>query len=141
MSGLDPHSQFFDRKSFKEFREGTTGKFVGVGIEITQEDGLIRAFRTIGEVSASTGVAPHVLRYWETQFPLLKPMKRPDGRRYYRPDDVALVRRIHHLLADEGDLIREHMITHVVPYDDAPGFLRHLVKDRPEFLQIVFAHE
>ena len=46
-----------------------------------------------------------------------------------------------HLLADEGDLIREHMITHVVPYDDAPGFLRHLVQDRPEFLQIVFAHE
>ena len=45
------------------------------------------------------------------------------------------------LLADEGDLIRDHMITHVVPYDEAPGFLRHLVNDRPEFLQIVFAHE
>ena len=42
VSGLDPHSQYFDKKSFKEFREGTTGRFVGVGIEITQEDGLIR---------------------------------------------------------------------------------------------------
>lgn len=42
VSGLDPHSQFFDRKSFKEFREGTTGKFVGVGIEIGMEDGLVK---------------------------------------------------------------------------------------------------
>ena len=56
-------------------------------------------------------------------------------------DQRRLAQETLHLLADEGDLIREHMITHVVPYDDAPGFLRHLVKDRPEFLQIVFAHE
>ncbi len=42
VSSLDPHSQYFDKKSFKEFREGTSGKFVGVGIEITQEDGLIK---------------------------------------------------------------------------------------------------
>jgi len=42
VAGLDPHSQYFDKKSFKEFREGTSGRFVGVGIEITQEDGLIR---------------------------------------------------------------------------------------------------
>ena len=42
VSGLDPHSQFFDKKSFKEFREGTTGKFVGVGIEIRMEDGLVK---------------------------------------------------------------------------------------------------
>ena len=42
VSSLDPHSQYFDKKSFKEFREGTTGRFVGVGIEITQEDGLIK---------------------------------------------------------------------------------------------------
>ena len=56
-------------------------------------------------------------------------------------DQRRLAQETLHLLADEGDLIREHMITHVVPYDDAPGFLRHLVQDRPEFLQIVFAHE
>ena len=42
VAGLDPHSQYFDKKSYKEFREGTTGRFVGVGIEITQEDGLIK---------------------------------------------------------------------------------------------------
>ena len=42
VSGLDPHSQFFDKKTFKEFREGTTGKFVGVGIEIGMEDGLVK---------------------------------------------------------------------------------------------------
>ncbi|MBS0428465.1 MAG: peptidase S41, partial [Proteobacteria bacterium] len=42
VSGLDPHSQYFDKKSFKEFREGTSGRFVGVGIEISQEDGLVK---------------------------------------------------------------------------------------------------
>src|SRR5262245_63215643 len=42
VSGLDPHSQYFDKKSFKEFREGTTGKFVGIGIEIAMEDGLVK---------------------------------------------------------------------------------------------------
>ena len=47
VSSLDPHSQYFDKKSFKEFREGTTGRFVGVGIEITQEDGLIRVVSPI----------------------------------------------------------------------------------------------
>ncbi|HMN58162.1 MAG TPA: S41 family peptidase, partial [Ottowia sp.] len=47
VSGLDPHSQYFDKKSFKEFREGTTGRFVGVGIEITQEDGLVKVVSPI----------------------------------------------------------------------------------------------
>ncbi|HMN20273.1 MAG TPA: S41 family peptidase [Ottowia sp.] len=47
VAGLDPHSQYFDKKSFKEFREGTTGRFVGVGIEITQEDGLIKVVSPI----------------------------------------------------------------------------------------------
>jgi carboxyl-terminal processing protease len=47
VSSLDPHSQYFDKKSFKEFREGTTGRFVGVGIEITQEDGLIKVVSPI----------------------------------------------------------------------------------------------
>ena len=53
------------------------------------------AFRTIGEVSDEIGVPQHVLRYWETRFPELKPITRAGNRRYYRPDDVALVRRIH----------------------------------------------
>jgi len=47
VSGLDPHSQYFDKKSFKEFREGTSGRFVGVGIEITQEDGLVKVVSPI----------------------------------------------------------------------------------------------
>ena len=47
VSSLDPHSQYFDKKSFKEFREGTTGRFVGVGIEITMEDGLVKVVSPI----------------------------------------------------------------------------------------------
>lgn len=49
------------------------------------------AFRTIAEVAEELGVATHVLRFWETKFPQIKPMKRSGGRRYYRPDDVKLV--------------------------------------------------
>lgn len=64
------------------------------------------AFRSIGEVARLLGVAPHVLRYWETQFPLLKPMKRPDGRRYYRPDDVRLAAGLCTVLRDDGLTIR-----------------------------------
>jgi DNA-binding transcriptional MerR regulator len=60
------------------------------------------AFRTIGELSAELGVAQHILRYWETKFPQLKPLQRAGNRRYYRADDVALARRINRLLNDEG---------------------------------------
>ena len=64
------------------------------------------AFRTIGELSAELGVAQHILRYWETKFPQLKPLQRAGNRRYYRPPDVALARRIHRLLAHEGYTVR-----------------------------------
>lgn len=64
------------------------------------------AFRTIGEVSDELGVAQHVLRYWETRFPQLRPLQRAGNRRYYRPADVALVRRINRLLNEEGYTIR-----------------------------------
>ncbi|WP_313136798.1 MerR family transcriptional regulator [Paracoccus jeotgali] len=64
------------------------------------------AFRSIGEVSQLVGVAPHVLRYWETQFPLLSPVKRRDGRRYYRPDDVRLAAGLCEILREEGMSIR-----------------------------------
>jgi DNA-binding transcriptional MerR regulator len=60
------------------------------------------ALRTIGEVSDALGIKPHVLRYWEAQFPLLKPLKRSGGRRYYRPTDVALVETIDRLVNREG---------------------------------------
>lgn len=60
------------------------------------------ALRTIGEVAKATGIKPHVLRYWEQQFPMLKPLTRSGGRRYYRPDDVELVERIDRLVNREG---------------------------------------
>lgn len=59
------------------------------------------AFRTIAEVAEELGVATHVLRFWETKFPQIKPMKRSGGRRYYRPDDVELVRRIRDFLYEK----------------------------------------
>ncbi|WP_019515442.1 MerR family transcriptional regulator [Sphingomonas sp. Mn802worker] len=64
------------------------------------------AFRTIGEVTQLTGVAPHILRYWEGRFPQLKPVTRAGNRRYYRPADVALVQRIDRLLNREGYTVR-----------------------------------
>jgi DNA-binding transcriptional MerR regulator len=64
------------------------------------------AFRTIGELSADLGVPQHILRYWETRFSQLKPLQRAGNRRYYRPDDVALAKRIHRLLNQEGYTIR-----------------------------------
>lgn len=64
------------------------------------------AFKTIGELSQDLGVAQHILRYWETRFPQLKPMQRAGNRRYYRPADVELVRKIHHLLNDRGYTVR-----------------------------------
>ena len=64
------------------------------------------AFRTIGELSAELGLPQHILRYWETRFPQLKPLQRAGNRRYYRPDDVALARRIDRLLNQEGYTIR-----------------------------------
>ena len=64
------------------------------------------AFKTIGELSAELGVAQHILRYWETKFPQLKPLQRAGNRRYYRPDDVDLARRINRLLNEEGYTVR-----------------------------------
>jgi DNA-binding transcriptional MerR regulator len=64
------------------------------------------AFRTIGELAADLGVPQHILRYWETRFPQLRPLQRAGNRRYYRPDDVALAKRIHRLLNQEGYTIR-----------------------------------
>ncbi|SDD69136.1 MerR HTH family regulatory protein [Paracoccus isoporae] len=64
------------------------------------------AFRSIGEVSQLVGVAPHVLRYWESQFPLFSPVKRRDGRRYYRPDDIRMAAGLCALLREDGMSIR-----------------------------------
>jgi DNA-binding transcriptional MerR regulator len=64
------------------------------------------AFRTISEVAEDLDLPQHVLRFWETRFREIKPLKRGGGRRYYRPDDVELLRGIKHLLYDEGYTIR-----------------------------------
>jgi DNA-binding transcriptional MerR regulator len=64
------------------------------------------AFRTISEVADDLDIPQHVLRFWETRFAQIKPMKRSGGRRYYRPDDVDLLRGIRHLLYSEGYTIR-----------------------------------
>lgn len=65
-----------------------------------------QAFRSIGEVARLVGVATHVLRYWETQFPALAPVRRPDGRRYYRPDDLLLAAGLCEVMREEGLTIR-----------------------------------
>ncbi len=64
------------------------------------------AFRTIGEMAEALGVRTHILRYWEEQFPMLKPLTRAGGRRLYRPDDVALLHMINRLLYSEGYTIK-----------------------------------
>jgi DNA-binding transcriptional MerR regulator len=64
------------------------------------------ALLTIGELSQELGVAQHILRYWETRFPQLRPMQRAGNRRYYRPADVDLARRINRLLNQEGYTVR-----------------------------------
>lgn len=78
------------------------------------------AFRTISEVAAELGVPKHVLRFWEAKFPQIRPMKRGGGRRYYRPEDLELLRGIRHLLHAEGytikgvqKILREHGIDQV----------------------------
>jgi DNA-binding transcriptional MerR regulator len=80
------------------------------------------AFRTISEVSDDLQIPQHVLRFWETKFPQLKPLKRGGGRRYYRPEDIALLRRISDLLYTQGytikgvqRLLREGGLAEAVP--------------------------
>lgn len=64
------------------------------------------ALRTIGEVAKALGIRQHVLRYWEDQFPMLRPLQRNGGRRYYRPEDVQLVQAIDRLVHQEGYTLR-----------------------------------
>ncbi len=64
------------------------------------------AFRTISEVADELKVEQHVLRFWESKFSQIKPLKRGGGRRYYRPEDIELLKNIHHLLYSEGYTIK-----------------------------------
>lgn len=79
------------------------------------------AFRTISEVADGIGIPQHVLRFWESKFSQIKPMKRGGGRRYYRPEDVEVIEAIRRLLHDDGytikgaqKLLREHGVKAVV---------------------------
>jgi DNA-binding transcriptional MerR regulator len=65
------------------------------------------AFRTISEASDEIGVAQHVLRFWETRFPFIRPMRRAGGRRFYRPRDIVAMKTLRRLLHDEGMSISE----------------------------------
>lgn len=64
------------------------------------------AFRTISEAAEELGVPQHVLRFWETKFSFIRPMKRAGGRRFYRPQDIAVLRGVRALLHDEGYTIK-----------------------------------
>lgn len=64
------------------------------------------AFKTISEAAEELGVEQHVLRFWETKFPQIKPLKRRGGRRYYRPEDMEVLHRIRHLLYQQGFTIK-----------------------------------
>lgn len=81
------------------------------------------AFRTISEVADLLETPSHVLRFWETRFPQIRPVKRAGGRRYYRPSDIALLQGIKRLLHDEGmtirgvqKMLREHGVRHVAAF-------------------------
>ena len=80
------------------------------------------AFKTIGELSVELGVAQHILRYWETKFPQLKPLQRAGNRRYYRPGDVELAQRINRLLNQEGYTVRgvQKLLRTGRPVEEAP---------------------
>ena len=77
-----------------------------VGREGARSHKSAAAFRTISEVATDLDVAQHVLRFWESKFPQVRPLKRGGGRRYYRPEDVDLLRQIRSLLYDEGYTIK-----------------------------------
>ncbi len=82
------------------------------------------AFRTISEAASEVGVAQHVLRFWETKFSFIRPMKRAGGRRFYRPQDLAVLRGVRRLLHEEGYTIlgvqrlhREHGVSRLLTAD------------------------
>lgn len=86
------------------------------------------AFRTISEVAAELNVPQHVLRFWESKFSQVRPLKRGGGRRYYRPEDVVLLKRIRGLLYDDGltikgvqKLFRDHGVKTIVDGESGPA--------------------
>src|SRR3989337_1156417 len=114
----------FERSGYRSRQENASEKNPPTGSG--HLDKAPDAFRTISEVAADLDIPQHVLRFWETRFTQIKPMKRSGGRRYYRPDDVDLRRGIRRLLYGEGYTIRgvqrilkEHGIASVQRLADA----------------------
>ena len=124
----------------------------------TGEAGRLRArkaptaFRTISEVADDLRIPQHVLRFWETKFPQLKPLKRGGGRRYYRPEDIALLRRISDLLYTQGytikgvqRLLREGGLAEgeqelpLAEPDSAPGSVKALLEELEELAEELHA--
>jgi len=91
------------------------------------------AFKTIGELSQELGVAQHILRYWETKFPQLKPLQRAGNRRYYRPADVDLARKINRLLNQEGYTVRG--VQKLLRERDGAGQVVSELRPRDEILE------
>ncbi|WP_322965010.1 MerR family transcriptional regulator [Sphingomonas fuzhouensis] len=90
------------------------------------------ALRTIGEVARETGVAQHVLRYWEGRFPQLRPVQRAGNRRYYRAEDLTLIRRIDHLLNQQGYTMRgvQQLFEAEARSTDDPVTMLRSIRDR-----------
>ena len=88
------------------------------------------AFRTISEVADELDVPQHVLRFWESRFTQIKPMKRGGGRRYYRPDDVDLLRGMRHLLYGEGYTIRG---VQRILRDEGAAFVQNVWRPAPSY--------
>jgi DNA-binding transcriptional MerR regulator len=84
----------------------TSAKPPGLSNQVSRAPKSSTAFRTISEVAEELDVAQHVLRFWESKFAQVRPLKRGGGRRYYRPEDVELLRQIRSLLYDEGYTIK-----------------------------------
>jgi len=112
------------------------------------------AFRTISEVSVELDIPQHVLRFWETRFAQVKPVKRAGGRRYYRPDDVDLLKGIRSLLYSEGytikgvqKVLRERGLRHVATigrgeahaHPDAPVQSDQPAEDEPRYARAALA--
>ena len=100
-----------------------TLEFHGGGFEAELDNKSPDAFRTISEVAEYLDIPQHVLRFWETRFSQIKPLKRGGGRRYYRPDDVALLKGIRRLLYGEGYTIK--------------GLQRILKEQGPRYVQAI----
>ncbi len=92
--------------SYKDSSDNKSAIQAGAAQKSARPRKSAAAFRTISEVADDLGVQQHVLRFWETKFSQVKPLKRGGGRRYYRPEDISLLQAIHHLLYIEGYTIK-----------------------------------